>query len=158
MTLRHLMSYSDYVIKNCSAQNAESVCPKRWSTLTPAFSDMVRHCAHCNKKVYLCETDEQIKFYTSVKFCIAVPSLEARLNVERNTPSGIPSVLNRAETTKPNDNGIPSVDRSIHNVWRLPQPSDHVKERQLSDMPAPIRHPQKAEDSDIPAFLRKQKK
>ena len=81
------MSYSDYVIKNCSAQNAESACPNRWSALTPAFSDMVRHCVDCNKKVYLCETNEQIEFYTSVKFCIAVPSPKARLNVERNTPS-----------------------------------------------------------------------
>lgn len=119
---------------------------------------MVRHCVHCNKKVYLCETDEQIEFYTSVKFCIAVPSPEARLNVERNTPSGIPSVPNRVEAAKPNDNGSPSVDRSVPNVWRLPQPSDHVEERQLSDMPAPLGHLQKTEDPDIPAFLRKQKK
>ena len=72
--------------------------------------------------------------------------------------SGIPSVPNRVEVAKPNDNDIPSVDRSAPNVWRLPQPSDHVKERQLSDMPAPLGHLQKAEDPDIPAFLRKQKK
>ena len=152
------MPYTDYVIKNCSAHNAKSACPKRWSALMPAFSDMVRHCVHCNKKVYLCETDEQIKFYTSVKFCIAVPSPEARLNVEGNTPSSIASVTNGAEPAKLNDNGISSVDRSAPNVWRRPQPSDHVNGRQLSDMPAPVRHPQKAEDPDIPAFLRKQKK
>jgi hypothetical protein len=66
------MSYSGYVIKNCSAKDFGSACPKRWDQLKPAFSDMVRHCNHCNKKVYLCETDEQIKFYSSVKFCIAV--------------------------------------------------------------------------------------
>ena len=152
------MPYSDYVIKNCSVQDAESACPKRWSELTPAFSDMVRHCVQCHKKVYLCETEEQIKFYTSVKFCIAVPSPEVRLNVERNTPSNIPSVSNDTEPANPNDNGIPSVDRSTPNVWRRPQPPDHVKERQRSATPAPLRHPQKAEDPDIPAFLRKQKK
>jgi hypothetical protein len=152
------MPYSHYVIKNCSLQDAESACPNRWSELTPAFPDMVRHCGHCNKKVYLCETEEQIEFYISVKFCIAVASPKANLNVEGNTPLSIPSVTNGAEPAKPNDNGIPSVDRSAPNVWRRPQPSDRVKERQLSDMPAPVRHPQKAEDSGIPAFLRKQKK
>jgi hypothetical protein len=152
------MSYSGYVIKNCSAQNAASACPKRWSALTAAFSDMVRHCVHCNKKVYLCETDEQIKFYTSVKFCIAVPSPEARLNVEKNTPSGIPSVTTGAEPVKHNSDGNSSVDRSTPNVWRRPQPSDHAKERQLSDMHAPLSQAQKAEDPDIPAFLRKPKK
>ena len=152
------MPYSHYVIKNCSTQNAESACPNRWSELTPAFPDMVRHCGHCSKKVYLCETEEQIEFYTSVKFCIAVASPKANLNVEGNTPSSIPSVTNVAEPVNPNDNDISSVDRSAPNVWRRPQPSDHVKERQLSDMPAPVRHSQKAEDSDIPAFLRKLKK
>jgi hypothetical protein len=70
----------------------------------------------------------------------------------------IPSATNGAEPAKLNDNGISSVDRSVPNVWRRPQPSDHVKERQFSDMPAPVRHPQKAEDSHIPAFLRKLKK
>jgi hypothetical protein len=152
------MPYPNYVIQNCSVQNAASACPKRWSALTPAFSDMVRHCIHCNKKVYLCETDEQIKFYTSVKFCVAVPGPEARLFVERNTPSSIPLVTNDAELAMPDDNGNPGVDHSAPNVWRRPQPSDHVKERQLSDMPAPLRHRQKAEDPGIPAFLRKQKK
>jgi hypothetical protein len=152
------MPYTDYVIKNCNVQGAASACPKRWIALTPAFSDMVRHCVHCNKKVYLCETDEQIKFYTSVKFCIAVPSPEARLNVEGNTPSGIPSVTTGAEPAKPNDNGNSSAHRSVPNVWRRPQPSDHAKERQLSDMPTPFSHAQKAEDLDIPAFLRKPKK
>jgi hypothetical protein len=152
------MPYSHYVIKNCSVQDVESACPNRWSELTPAFPDMVRHCGHCNKKVYLCETEEQIEFYISVKFCIAVASPKANLKVEGNTPLSIPSVMNGAEPAKPNDNGISSVDRSAPNVWRRPQSSDHVKERQLSDMPAPVRHSQKAEDPDIPAFLRKQKK
>jgi hypothetical protein len=152
------MPYSDYIIKNCSAQDAESACPKRWSELSPAFSDMVRHCTHCDKKVYLCETDEQIKFYTSVKFCIAVPSPEAGLIVEGNTPLSIPSVRNGAEPAKPNDNGTSSVDRSVPNVWRRPRPSDHVKESQHNDMPAPLLHLQTAEDPDIPAFLRKIKK
>lgn len=152
------MPYSHYVIKNCSVQDAESACPNRWSELTPAFPDMVRHCGHCNKKVYLCETEEQIEFYISVKFCIAVASPKANLNVEGNTPLSIPSVTNDAEPAKPNGNGISSVDRAAPNVWRRPQPSDQVRERQLSDMSAALRHPQKADDPDIPAFLRKTKK
>ena len=153
------MPYSHYVIKNCSLQeDADSACPNRWSELTPAFPDMVRHCGHCNKKVYLCETEEQIEFYTSVKFCIAVATPKANLNVEGNTPSSIPLVMNGAEPAKLKDNGISSVDRSAPNVRRRSQPSDRMKERQLGDMPAPLRHLQKAEDSAIPAFLRKQKK
>ena len=135
------MPHSHYVIKNCSVQDAESVCPNRWSQLTRAFSDMVRHRAHYSKKVYLYETAAQIKFCTSVKVCIAAPSPEACLIVERNTPLIIPGITNGAEPAKLNDNGNSSVDRSADNVWRRPQPSDHVKERQLSDMPAPLRNP-----------------
>lgn len=119
---------------------------------------MVRHCAHCNKKVYLCETDEQIEFYTSVKFCIAIASPKAHLNVERNTPLSIPSILSSSGPTKQNANCIASVDRSAPDVWRRPQPSDHVNERQLSDTPSPLGYLKKAEDPDIPAFLRKPSK
>jgi hypothetical protein len=150
------MPYTDYVIKNCSAQGAASACPKRWSALLPAFSDMVRHCAHCSKKVYLCETDEQIKFYTSVKFCIAVPSSEAPPNVERNTPSGIFPVPN--DTSPANPNGNSSADRSAPNVWRRSLPSNHVKETPRNESSKALEGLQKAEDPDVPAFLRKQKK
>jgi hypothetical protein len=154
----NIMSYSDYVIKNCTAQDAERACPKRWSALVPAFSDMVRHCVHCNKKVYLCETEEQSKFYTSVKFRIAVADPEQRLNVERNTPSSIPSPSNGAAPAKQGHIGIFTVDRSAPNVWRRPQPSEHVNDQKLKDMPAPQGNPQTAEDPAIPAFLRKKKK
>jgi hypothetical protein len=80
------MSHSSYLIKNCSVKADEGACPKVWSELKPAFSDMVRHCDHCNKKVYLCETEEQIKFYSSVKFCIAVAAPQAITNVVENPP------------------------------------------------------------------------
>jgi hypothetical protein len=152
------MHYTDYVIKNCSAQGAASACPKRWSALTPAFSDMVRHCVHCNKKIYLCETDEQVKFYTSVKFCIAVPSPEARLNVERYTPSGIPLVTSDAEPAQINVNGESRVDRPAPDVWRRPRPSGQVKGTPHNERNASLGHPKKADDPEIPAFLRKQKK
>ena len=81
------MSYLDYLIKNWSAKDVEYACPKLWSELKPAFSDKVRHCNHCNKKVYLCETDEQIKFYSSVKFCIAIADPERVAKVVENPPS-----------------------------------------------------------------------
>lgn len=152
------MPYSHYVIKNCSVQDAESACPNRWSELTPAFPDMVRHCGHCNKKIYLCETEEQIEFYTSVKFCIAVASPKVNLNVEGNTPLSIPSVTNGAEPAKPNDYDTSNVDRYAPSVWRRHQQSYQVTEIQPSDMPTPLCHPQKAVDPDIPAFLHKQKK
>lgn len=82
----NFMSQSGYVNKNCNATDLDSACPERWDELKPAFSDIVRHCAHCNKKVYLCETDEQIKFYSSVKFCIAVAQQEVSMKVERVPP------------------------------------------------------------------------
>lgn len=99
------MSYSGYVIKNCSANDLEFVCPKRWENLKPAFSDMVRHCDHCNKKVYLCETDEQIKFYSSVKFCIAVAEQEGSMNVETIPPSSTASISHAVEPAVRPDEG-----------------------------------------------------
>jgi hypothetical protein len=80
------MSHSNYLIKNCSVGAGEGGCLKLWSELKPAFSDMVRHCDRCNKKVYVCETEEQIKFYTSVKFCIAVAVSEPLDKVVENPP------------------------------------------------------------------------
>lgn len=99
------MSHLVYLIKNCSAKDFATVCPKHWDKLKPAFSDMVRHCDHCNKKVYLCETEEQIKFYTSVKFCIAVTQPEGLVNVEGNTPSSFTSVPHSIESTAQHGNG-----------------------------------------------------
>lgn len=63
---------TDFLIKNCTADDFEFSCPKLWSALKPAFSDAVRHCDSCSRKVYLCKTDADLKFYASVNFCVAI--------------------------------------------------------------------------------------
>ena len=153
------MSHLHYLIKNCSAKDLESACPKHWNKLKPAFSDMVRHCDHCNKKVYLCETEEQIKFYTSVKFCIAVAQPEGLGNVEGNTPASLTSVSHSAESTAQHANGgRGNSTPAIPNVWRRP-PSSVLHEFVQHDEHAPSSRMQHVtDDSDIPAFLRKRSK
>ena len=153
------MSYSDYVIKNCSAKNCESACPKRWEHLQPAFSDMVRHCDHCNKKVYLCETDEQIKFYSSVKFCIAINEQEGALNVERTPPSiasSMPHAVGRAAQSEDGVRG--AINRPLPNVWRKPLPPEPCEEALHDDSASSPHMHEITDDSDIPAFLRKRSK
>jgi hypothetical protein len=119
---------------------------------------MVRHCDHCNKKVYFCETDEQFKFYTSVKFCIAVAQPAGRLNVEGNTPSSLASVSYPVESTAQHDEAITGKSSSfVPNVWRrLPSPGLHVV--QHDERASSSQMPRLSDDSDIPAFLRKRGK
>lgn len=154
------MSYSDYLIKNCNVNDFESACPKHWDKLKPAFSDMVRHCDHCKKKVYLCETDEQIKFYSSVKFCIAVATEGTSLNVVRNTPSGPASISNAVEepATQHDDELTSSTNRPVPNVWRRTPSLDQKEEIQHGEVASPSRKQQITADSDIPDFLRKRSK
>lgn len=153
------MSHLHYLIKNCSAKDFASTCPKHWDKLKPAFSDMVRHCDQCNKKVYLCETEEQIKFYTSVKFCIAVAQPEGLLNVEGNTPASLASVSVAVESTAQHDNPITGNSGPVvPNVWRRP-PSGILHQLVQHDERASSSQLQHVtDDSDIPAFLRKRSK
>ena len=150
------MSHLDYLIKNCNAKDFESACPKHWDQLKPAFSDMVRHCDHCSKKVYLCETDEQIKFYTSVNFCIAVAQPEGLLNVEGNTPSSLASVSHTVESAAQHDDGITGNSSPfVPKVWRRsPSPVLH-EVVQHDDRTSSSQMQRITDDSDIPAFLRK---
>lgn len=153
------MSHLDCLIKNCSAKDFESACPKYWDKLKPAFSDMVRHCDHCNKKVYLCETEEQIKFYTSVKFCIAVAQPEGLMNVEGNTPSSLASVSHTVDSTAQHDNQITgSSSPVVPNVWRRPSSLVLHELVQHDEDACSSQVQQVTDDSDIPAFLRKRSK
>lgn len=153
------MSYSGYVIKNCSAKDLESACPKRWDQLRPAFSDMVRHCDHCNKKVYLCETDEQIKFYSSVKFCIAVAEQEGLSNVERIPPSSTASISHAVDPAVRLEDGLTAgLNRPLPNVWRRPSSPGLHDEVQQDDNASLLQMQHVTDDSDIPAFLLKRSK
>lgn len=133
------MSHLNYLIKNCTAKSGQGSCPNVWSELKPAFSDMVRHCDQCNKKVYLCETEEQIKFYSSVKFCIAVAASQAIANVVKNPPFNEVSAIG-AEANEPDHDVMTEKSRPVPNVWRRTQ------------LPTP---PDELQYDGIPAFLRK---
>lgn len=76
------MAETDYLIKNCSADDFEYACPKLWSELNPSLTAAVRHCDHCNRKVYLCKTDADIKLYTSVNYCIAIADTQSQSEKE----------------------------------------------------------------------------
>ncbi len=153
------MSYSSYVFKNCSAKDLDSSCPKRWDSLKPAFSDMVRHCDHCNKKVYLCETDEQIKFYSSVKFCIAVAEQVGSINVERIPPSSTASISHVVDPAVRLKDGLTAgLNRHLPNVWRRSSSPGLHDEVQHDDNASLLRMQHVTDDSDIPAFLRKRSK
>jgi hypothetical protein len=120
---------------------------------------MVRHCDHCGKKVYLCETDEQINFYTAVKFCIAVADPKEVLNVERITPFSRATLPNASDPIGQRDNSpSTSTGRSRSNVWRRALPNEQFEELQHDDIPVFLRKHQDVADYAIPAFLLKSKK
>ena len=77
----------DYLIKNCTAEDFEYACPKQWSELKPSLMAAVRNCHHCNRKVYLCTTDSDLKLYSSLNYCIAVikPQTQAEKEWEART-------------------------------------------------------------------------
>jgi hypothetical protein len=81
------MTETDFFIKNCTADDFEYACPKLWSELKPSLTAAVRHCDHCNRKVYLCKTDADIKLYTSVNYCIAIAETKGHGKTEHKAPT-----------------------------------------------------------------------
>jgi hypothetical protein len=150
------MSYSTYFIKNCGAKNADDTYPKLWTKLRPAFSDMVRHCDSCNKKVYLCETEEQVKFYSCVKFCIAVAAPEGMANVVE-IPPPMPSDIAGAKASNADHEAVRESSHAAPNVWRrgpLPRP---LSELQHDDLPGCLRKDRQSLEENMPAFVRNKK-
>lgn len=47
-------------------------CPKRWNTLLATDTDGVRHCQHCNERVYLCEDVKTAANRALAGQCIAI--------------------------------------------------------------------------------------
>jgi hypothetical protein len=76
------MASPDYLIQNCKAEDFEFACPKRWGELKPSLMAAVRHCDHCQRKVYLCTTDADLKLYTSLNYCIAVVKQQTQAEKE----------------------------------------------------------------------------
>lgn len=87
------MADPDYLIENCTAEDFEFACPKKWSELKPSMMAAVRDCHHCRRKVYLCTTDADLKIYTSLGYCIAVikPQTQAEKEAKSSTNSMRPT-------------------------------------------------------------------
>ena len=98
------MNQTDYPIKNCTAAHVAHACPGRWSGLTPSLAAAMRHCDHCHRKVYLCTTDADIKLYTSVNYCIAVP--KAKMGVEKGLDASLPPVLSLVSSVGSSSQGV----------------------------------------------------
>ncbi|MBK4734919.1 hypothetical protein [Noviherbaspirillum pedocola] len=141
------MSAPDFLIKNCPGSSSSSRCPTSWSRLKTSFSDAVRHCNGCNRKVYLCLNDQDLKFYSSLKYPIAVdsPDTEAALAQVDAMP-----VATATETSAtPRSQALPPVAETAlaaaPSVWRRPpqMSSENVLTQEdvenLDDMPAFMR-------------------
>jgi hypothetical protein len=157
------MSASDFFIKNCTSNKPGCACPAAWSRLESSFSDAVRHCSQCNRKVYLCLTDQDIKFYSSLKYPIAIGGPEAEAALARlPQPEAMAAsaaseaieaieeklLVNQKPTpAAPAEPAAPGVAaNSVPRVWRrsaaTPAPADSAaSERDADDLP------------DMPAFM-----
>ena len=117
---------------------------------------MVRHCDRCKKKVYLCELDERIKFYSSMKFRIALAEQDGPLNVEKFPPSDITAFSDAVErAARPSCGLMSSLNHHVLNVWRRPSSPVLPKEFPHVDAAPSQGMHQTIDASDIPAFLRK---
>lgn len=63
---------SSLLIDNCSAADFEYLCPKTWASLRPGHVENVRHCDVCRRNVYMCRTDQDLRMYDSLGYCIAI--------------------------------------------------------------------------------------
>lgn len=85
----------------------EYVCPKTWESLIVTARDDIRLCNHCNKKVYLCASQEEVDSAAELGKCVAFDSAKQAtptdtpvdgetLNLTRRTV-GLPSSYMSAE-------------------------------------------------------------
>ena len=59
-----------FAISNCESM-FRFRCPMLWRELAPTASADVRHCAACDRDVFLCTTDEEAVEHAKVGHCIA---------------------------------------------------------------------------------------
>lgn len=141
------MSAPDFLIKNCPGSSSSSRCPTSWSRLNTSFSDAVRHCNSCNRKVYLCLNEQDLKFYSSLKYPIAVdsPDTEAALALVDATPvAPEPELSATLHAQAPTPVAEPALPTAA-SVWRRParMSGENVLTQEdmenLDDMPAFMR-------------------
>jgi hypothetical protein len=115
-------------IQNCHDTDFEFLCPKTWEALKPAFWAGVRQCDQCQRKVYLCDSDKDIALYSSLNYCIAVPT----------EPEGSAPSVKEIETP------VPSKKSHFIGIYRKTNPD--------GTWATPV------EWGDVPNFLRKYEK
>jgi hypothetical protein len=49
-------------------------CPRNWTELDPTEDSDVRHCTVCNEFVYLCHSEDQLRYHANRRHCAAVES------------------------------------------------------------------------------------
>lgn len=123
----------DALIDNCTENNFEFVCPKKWEELRKSYVEGVRYCNQCKRNVYLCRSDADIKLYDSLKYCIAISSSQYE---QRRTPQ-----ISIQKDTVAQSKSVTS-DNQVRflGVWR-----------KITNQPPPQRDPN--EEFDIPEFL-----
>lgn len=77
------------MIRNC---NFILECPARWEELGPTDQENVRYCDACQRKVFMCRTEEELRARIEQNDCVAVTLLDRRkrLGYPRVTV-GVPS-------------------------------------------------------------------
>lgn len=61
---------SEKIILNCEF-NFKYLCPKIWDGLIPTEIDNVRHCTQCERNVFFCRTNEEIRNHAAAGECVA---------------------------------------------------------------------------------------
>lgn len=78
-------------IRNCPTQ-FKFVCPKTWDSLTLTDMDTVRHCDHCSRELYFCDSDAETIAHARAGHCIAreIPDPGKLPRVFVGMPSNLP--------------------------------------------------------------------
>ena len=63
------MTRKYFKIKNCEFAFK---CPRVWGRLATTANDNERHCASCDKVIYLCHDDEALTRHVRAGHCVAV--------------------------------------------------------------------------------------
>ena len=63
------MAQKYFSIKNCEFAFK---CPRAWERLDLTDKSDVRHCASCEKRVYLCADDASLTHHVAAGHCVAV--------------------------------------------------------------------------------------
>jgi hypothetical protein len=101
----------------------------------------VRHCNHCNRRVYLCKTDADIKLYTSVNYCIAIAETRTQAEIEREMRSQA-TILRAGASVIPPNHGV--------RMMGVMLPAGSERKTVLRLVEGGMR------TNEIPEFLRKQ--